>query len=152
MRYGFFATLAEPDNRRSYAKIVLGRHLLPDGPFRSATGGRVRPGAAWVPRWSALDRWARSGAPHSSDVLREEIVDERLVAQPSPFRLAPDCVEDLGVNANRDQSSGRRPQGGSPDSSHRAELGGGSLGDVGEVNPAPPPHRPPAPCGLPGAR
>ena len=33
-------------------------------------------------------------------MLREEVVDERLVAQPSPSSLTPDRVEDLGVDPN----------------------------------------------------
>jgi len=92
-----------------------------------------------------------SGAPHSSDVLREEVVDEELVAKPSPPGLTPHGVENLGIDPNGDQSPGSRTQGGPPHTSHRSELRGGSLRDVGEVNPGTP-HRPPAPCGSPGAR
>jgi hypothetical protein len=50
-----------------------------------------------------------SSAPRSSDVRREKIVDEGLVAKPTPLRLAPDSVENLGIDPNRDQSPGRRP-------------------------------------------
>ncbi len=94
----------------------------------------------------------RSGAPHACDVFREEVVNEGLVAQASPFGLTPDRVEHLGVDPDRDQSPGRGPEGRPPDSSHRPDLGGRSLRDVGEVNPAPPPHRRPALCGSLGAR
>ena len=93
-----------------------------------------------------------SRGPDPSDVLREEIVDEGLVAQPPPFGLTPDGVEYFGVDSNGDQPPGRASQGGPPDSSHRPELRRGSLRDVGEVNPAAPSHGLRAPCGSPGAR
>src|SRR3972149_12102306 len=112
-------------------------------------------GAARAAEFSRVPRWAaggsgRSGAPRARDVLREEVVDEGLVAQSPPFGLAPDRVENLGVDADRDQSPGRGPEGRPAPSSHPLDLGRGSLRDVGEVNPAP--HRPPALCGSPRAR
>jgi len=92
------------------------------------------------------------GAPYSSDMLREQIVDEGLVTQPSPLGLPPHGVEDLRIDSDRDQSPGFGPQGRPTNASHRSELGWGSLRNVGEVNPWTPPHRPPAPSGSPGAR
>jgi hypothetical protein len=35
-------------------------------------------------------------------VLRQEIVDEGLVAKPTPLGLAPYGVENLGIDPNRD--------------------------------------------------
>ena len=40
---------------------------------------------------------AHSGASRSSDVLREQVVDQRLVAQPSPLGLPPHGIEHLGI-------------------------------------------------------
>jgi hypothetical protein len=94
---------------------------------------------------------AGSGAPRSPDVLREELVDEGLIAKATPLGLAPHGVENLGIDPNRDQSPGSRPQGRPPHAPHRPELRGGRLRDVGEVNPGTP-HRPPALCGSPGVR
>jgi len=45
-------------------------------------------------------------------VFREEVVDEGLVAKPTPLGLAPHGLENLGINPNRNESPGRRPQGG----------------------------------------
>ena len=90
------------------------------------------------------------GAP--SDMLREQIVDEGLVTQPSSLGLPPHGVEDLRIDADRDQSPGLSPQGRPPNASHRSKLGWGSLRNVGEVNPWTPPQTPPAPSGSPGAR
>jgi hypothetical protein len=113
-----------------------------------------RPATSWA-SWAAtaLRRpavWG-SGAPHSSDVLREEVVDEGLVAKPTPLGLTPHGVENVRIDPNGDQSPGGRPQGGPPHAAHRSELCRRSLRDVGEVNPGTP-HTPPAPCGSPGAR
>jgi hypothetical protein len=83
-------------------------------------------------------------------VLGEKVVDEGLVAKPTPLGLAPHGIENLGIDPNRNESAGRRPQGGPPDAPHRPELRGGRLRDVGEVNSGTP-HTPPAPCGSPGA-
>src|SRR5206468_4518016 len=85
---------------------------------------------------------AHSGASRSSD----------LVAQPSPLGLPPHGIEHLGIDPNGDQSPGLSAQGGPSHASHRSALRGGHRWDVGEVNPATPPHRPPALCGSPGAR
>src|SRR2546428_10618509 len=62
---------------------------------------------------------AHSGASRSSKVLREQVVDQRLVAQPSPLGLPPDGIEDLGIDPNGDQSSGLSTQGGPSHASHR---------------------------------
>jgi hypothetical protein len=39
-------------------------------------------------------------------MLREQVVDEGLIAQPSPLGLAPYGVEDLGIDPNGDHSPG----------------------------------------------
>src|SRR5260370_24890168 len=57
---------------------------------------------------------ARSGAWQSFDMLREQVVDEGLVAQPSSLGLAPHGVEDLRIDPNGDQPPGFDPQGGPP--------------------------------------
>jgi len=36
----------------------------------------------------------------------EQVVDEGLVAQPSPLGLPPHGIEDLGIDPNGDQSPG----------------------------------------------
>jgi len=97
-------------------------------------------------------RMACSGASHSFNMLCEQVVDERLVAQPSPLGLPSHGVEHLRIDPNGDQPPGFGPQGRPPHASHRAELGGRSFRDVGEVNPGPPPRRPPALSGPPGVR
>src|SRR5881397_3790735 len=43
-----------------------------------------------------------SGASRSSDVPREQVVDQRLVAQPSPLGLPPHGIEHLGIDPNGD--------------------------------------------------
>src|SRR5437879_12000358 len=83
---------------------------------------------------------AYSGASRSSKVLREQVVDQRLVAQPSPLGLPPHGIEALGIDPNGDQSSGLSTQGAPSHASHRAALRGGHLTAVGAVNPAPPPQ------------
>ena len=45
---------------------------------------------------------AHSGASRSSDVPREQVVDQRLVAQPSPLGLPPHGIEHLGIDPNGD--------------------------------------------------
>jgi len=95
-------------------------------------------------------RTMRSGAWPSFNMLSEQVVDEGLVAQPSPLGLSSHSVEDLGIDPNGDQPPGLGPQGGSPHASHHSELGGRSFRDVGEVNPGPPPRRRPALSGSPG--
>jgi len=92
-----------------------------------------------------------SGAPRSTDVLRKEVVDEGLVAKPTPLGLAPHGVEHVGIDPNRDQAPGRHPQGGPPHAPHRPELRGRRLRDIGEINPGTP-HTQPASCGSRGAR
>ena len=78
-------------------------------------------------------------------------MNEGLVSKPTPPGLTPHGVENPGIDPNGDQSPRGGPQGGPPHTAHRSELPGGSLRDVGEVNPGTP-HRPPAPCGSPAAR
>jgi hypothetical protein len=55
---------------------------------------------AIVLRLKDVDRGSR--APRSSDVLREEIIDEGLVAEPTPLGFAPYGVKNLGIDPNRD--------------------------------------------------
>src|SRR3990170_136231 len=124
------ATLADSNRRAPPSSGARPRHRLGPKDQRDRPLQPVGRGT-WARRLATSSRWCaepgrveRSGAPHSSDVLREEVIDEGLVAQPSPFGLTPD----------------------------RPELCVGSLRDVGEVNPATPPHRLPALCGSPGAR
>src|SRR5438132_9104046 len=45
---------------------------------------------------------AHSGASRSSDAPREQVVDPRLVAQPSPLGLPPHGIEHLGIDPNGD--------------------------------------------------
>src|SRR5258708_19792829 len=97
-------------------------------------------------------RMACSGASHSFNMLREQVVDEGLVAQPSPLGLPSHGVEHLRIDPNGDQPPGLSPQEGPPHASHPSKLGGRSFRDVGEVNPGPPPRRPPALSGPPRAR
>jgi hypothetical protein len=47
-------------------------------------------------------RMIRSGASSSFNVRSEQVVDEGLVAQPSPLGLASHSVEDLGIDPNGD--------------------------------------------------
>jgi hypothetical protein len=79
--------------------------------------------------WGASELEAAWGS-RSADVLREQIVDEGLVAKPTPLGLAPHRVENLGIDPNCNQSPGSRPQGGPPHAPHRPELRGGRLRDV----------------------
>lgn len=44
----------------------------------------------------------RSGAWPSFNMLSEQVVDEGLVAQPSPLGLSSHSVEDLGIDPNGD--------------------------------------------------
>ena len=106
---------------------------------------------ARVTRGSDALRYAPSGAPLSSNVLREQIVDQGLVTQPAPLRLPAHGSQYLGIDPNGDEASGRRPQGGTAHAAHGSELYGGRLGDIGEINPSPP-HRPRAPSGSRAAR
>jgi hypothetical protein len=106
-------------------------------------GDGIGIGRGFRPSWG-------SRAPRSPDVLREEIVDEGLVAKPAPLGLPPHGVQHLGIDPNGDQSPGGRTQGGPPHPAHRSELCGRSLRDVGEVNRGTP-RTPRAPCGSPAA-
>src|SRR5437016_12285104 len=92
-----------------------------------------------------------SGAAPTSDVLREQLVDEGLIAQAPPLGFPPHGPKDLGIDPNGDQPSGSDPQGGAPHAAHCSELHGRCLGEIGEVNPAPP-HMPSVLSGSPGAR
>ena len=50
----------------------------------------------------------RLGAPPSRDVLREELMDQRLIAQAPAPGLALESNQHLGVDANGDELSGDR--------------------------------------------
>lgn len=93
-----------------------------------------------------------SGASHSFDMLREQVVDERLVAQASPLGFPPHGGENVRIDPNRDQSPGLGAQRRPSYPSHGSELRGRGLRNLGEVNPATPPRRPRDLCGSPGAR
>ena len=71
-----------------------------------------------------------------ADVIREHLVDQRLIADVSAARFLAERLEDARINADRDQSARfvtkRRP----PHSPHRLELFGRRLRNVGEVNPS----------------
>src|SRR3990172_10696870 len=117
------ATLADSNRRAPPSSGARPRHRLGPKDQRDRPLQPVGRGT-WARRLATSSRWCaepgrveRSGAPHSSDVLREEVIDEGLVAQPSPFGLTPDRTEYLGVDPNGDQSPRRRPQGGPPHSS-----------------------------------
>jgi Histidine kinase-, DNA gyrase B-, and HSP90-like ATPase len=94
----------------------------------------------------------RSGSSRSFDVLREQFVDERLVTQPSPLGFPPHGGENVRIDPNRDQSPRPGAQWRPSYPSHRSELRGRGLPDIGEVNPPTPTRMPRALCGSPGAR
>ena len=71
-----------------------------------------------------------------SHVLREYLVDERLVPDASASRLLPELLEHTGVDANGDQLPRRVAERRATDPAHRTELFGRRLRDVAEVNPA----------------
>lgn len=84
------------------------------------------------------------------DVLRQDLVDERLVADPSPLRLLAQLPENAGVEPNRDQLSRCIAERRAPDPAHRSQLLGRRLGDVAEINRAR--GAPRVPGGSPAAR
>src|SRR5207249_4847200 len=63
-----------------------------------------------------------SGASHPFDMLREQVVDERLVAQPSPLAFPPHGGKNVRIDANRDQSPGLGAQWRPSYPPHRSEL------------------------------
>jgi len=103
-------------------------------------------------RSSSLRDVRGSGASRSPDILGENVVDERLVAQAAPLRFSSDRREDLGIDPNGNQSPGFRAQRRPPDTSHSPELNRGQLWDIGEINLVIPPYTPTAPSGSRGAR
>jgi len=69
-----------------------------------------------------------------SDVLRQDLVDEGLVADAPPLGLLAELPEDTGVEPNRDQLPRRIAEGRPPDPAHGSQLVGRRLGDVAEIN------------------
>src|SRR5215470_6237595 len=82
-------------------------------------------------------------------MLCQQLVDEGLIAQAPPLGFLPYGPENVGIDPNGNQASGRSPQGRASNPAHRAELRGRCRRNVGEVNPAAP-CRPPALSGSPG--
>ena len=93
-----------------------------------------------------------SGASRSPDILGQNVVDERLVAQTASLRFSSHGREDLGIDPNRNQSPGFRTQRRPPDTAHSPELSRSHLWDIGEINLVIPPYTPPALSGSHGAR
>ena len=88
----------------------------------------------------------------SFDMFREQVVDERLVAEPSSLGFTPYGGEDERIDANRDQSPGFSTQRRPSYPSQSSELRARGFRNVGEINPAPAPRRSRALCGSPAAR
>ena len=55
------------------------------------------------------------------------------MAQAPPLGFLPYGSENMRVDPNGDQLSGRGPQRGASHAAHRSELRGGRLRDIGEV-------------------
>lgn len=90
-----------------------------------------------------------SGAP--ADVRGEQLVDERLIADPRARRFDAQSPQDVGIDANGDQLAGRAPERRPTDSSCAGELLVGQLRDVRKINLLDS-HTPPFLCGSPPAR
>ena len=73
-----------------------------------------------------------SGAP--PDVCGEQLMDERLIADPRPGGLYAQGSQDVGVETNRNQLAGRTPERRPADSPRASQLPVGQLRDVREVN------------------
>lgn len=71
-----------------------------------------------------------------ADVFREDLVDQRLVADMSAARFFAKRFEDARIDPDRDQSSRFVTEGRPSDPSHRLELFERRLGNVGVVNPS----------------
>jgi len=82
-----------------------------------------------------------------SNVLREHLVDERLVPDAPAACLLAELLEYTGVDANGDQLPGLVAERGTTNAAHCAELLGRRLRDVAEINPA---RR--TPCARAGSR
>jgi hypothetical protein len=67
-------------------------------------------------------------------VRSEELMDERLIADPRASCLDAQGPQDVGVETNRDQLAGRPPERRPADSSRSSQLRVGQLWDVREVN------------------
>src|SRR5262245_43214234 len=68
-------------------------------------------------------------------MLREHLVDQRLVADPSAPRLFAEARQDVRVHANRDQLTRRSAEGRAAHPPHRPELFIRRLRNVREINP-----------------
>lgn len=68
------------------------------------------------------------------DVLGQDLIDERLIADAPPFGLLTELPEDASVEPNRDQLPRRIAKRRSSDPAHRPQLLGRRLGDVAEIN------------------
>ena len=76
------------------------------------------------PRSTFSCPWNGSRAASSRDVLREQLVDERLVAEPPLLGLASDRLEDTRVDTDSDQAPGFGAERRSADPPHGGELRG----------------------------
>jgi hypothetical protein len=86
------------------------------------------------------------------NMLRQHVVDERLVTQSSLLRFPAHGSENRRVDPNRDESPALNAQGRSSYPTHRSELLSRGFRNLREVNPSTPPRRPRALCGSLGAR
>jgi len=69
-----------------------------------------------------------------SGVLRQDLVDERLITNSAAARFSSEHVEHCRVYADGDQLLGTVAEGWSSDSAHGLQLLCGRVDDVGEVN------------------
>jgi hypothetical protein len=83
-------------------------------------------------------------------VLREHLVDERLVADASATRLLAERLEDARIDANGDQLTGFFPDRRSAHAAHGRQLLRRRVGDIREINLSP--RTPHARGGSPAAR
>ena len=93
--------------------------------------GRGLPLSVPLPNWRtgmlaahpvAQDRWLPGSGDVLPHVVRQHLVDQRLVADPSAPGLLPELLEHCSVDANRDQLPGRVAERRPADSAHRRKL------------------------------
>jgi hypothetical protein len=85
-------------------------------------------------------------------VLGQHLVDQRLVAYLPPPRLFADTIQDVWIQANRDETTCRVTEQRATDPTHRAQLLVRRLRNVREVNPPRPSRTRLFPCGSPASR
>ena len=82
-----------------------------------------------------------------ANVLRQDTMDQRLVAHVAAPGFNPEALQYLGIETNGDEPPRLGPKGGPSDASHRAELFGRRLRNVRKVNRSPGCRTPHALCG-----